>query len=371
MNYGQNVTVHQLTAQPAGQDPVFFWPKISGGGYVALVGTLVQFAAASTATTVVQINKSAGTDMTVSGLAGGITAGMLVHNNTSGSYAFIQSVSAGVATMCQPFSDAQTTTPSLFAPAIPTAWATSDSMTVYNIPPSCNLKAWRAEGGDVLGSAASICWANFIQVADIGGHTSDFFILNDNAQTTFSACYFGPRVSVGCFNGRNYDTMLLGCFFASNLTTSGTLGLFGGCIQGNWTNLGVQLGATDCNLIVMGTVGLYELTTIGSVHFAGVTVTMDSNALLRIQNITTGAGPFVWGAASLVLLPGAVYFNQSGTTFAASLLLNGALKLGAATTGSKYAAGVWTDGITITAANLDTNNGLQDPATGARFCNIN
>lgn len=33
--------------------------------------------------------------------------------------------------------------------------------------------------------------------------------------------------------------------------------------------------------------------------------------------------------------------------------------------------GVWTDGVTITAANLDTNNGLQDPATGARFCNLN
>ena len=307
----------------------------------------------------------------MSGLAGGITAGMVVHNNTSGSYAFIQSVNAGVATMCQPFSDAQVTTPGRFAPTIPTTWTTGDSLTVYNIPPACNLKTWRATGGDVLGSAASLAWTQFIQIADIGSTTSAFLSFNDNAQTTFSLCYFGPRVFIESFGGRNYDTMLLGCFFASNLTTSGTLGLFGGCIQGNWTNLGVQLGATDCNLIVMGTVGLYGLTTIGSVHFAGVTVTMDSNALLRIQNITTGAGPFVWGAASLVLLPGAVYFNQSGTTFAASLLLNGALKLGAATTGSKYAAGVWTDGITITAANLDTNNGLQDPATGARFCNIN
>jgi hypothetical protein len=45
--------------------------------------------------------------------------------------------------------------------------------------------------------------------------------------------------------------------------------------------------------------------------------------------------------------------------------------MGTSTTGTKYAAGVWADGITITPANLDTNDGLQAPLTGARFCNVN
>jgi len=43
------------------------------------------------------------------------------------------------------------------------------------------------------------------------------------------------------------------------------------------------------------------------------------------------------------------------------------LMLAGATTGTAYSAGVFTDGVAITPANLDTYNGLFNPRTGARY----
>ena len=67
--------------------------------------------------------------------------------------------------------------------------------------------------------------------------------------------------------------------------------------------------------------------------------------------------------------------KSNSTTRPATFVLNaalttGTLKLGTSTTGSYYTSGtgLWTGGVTITPANLDANNGLQDPITGARFC---
>ena len=87
-----------------------------------------------------------------------------------------------------------------------------------------------------------------------------------------------------------------------------------------------------------------------------------SIALLRAN------AAYFWGTASLTLSPGATFWNDTGSVWAGELLISGALKIGTNTTATEYAAGVWTDGIPITSANMDTHNGLQDPFTGARFC---
>jgi hypothetical protein len=63
---------------------------------------------------------------------------------------------------------------------------------------------------------------------------------------------------------------------------------------------------------------------------------------------------------------GGILRNATGATWANALKM-AALKLDGATTGTSYASGTFTDGRSLTSANLDTYNGLQDPRSGARF----
>ena len=78
-----------------------------------------------------------------------------------------------------------------------------------------------------------------------------------------------------------------------------------------------------------------------------------------------------WGSYAVVLYPGSTYWDFTGVSFAGSALLtSGALTFGGGiTTGSAYSAGAWTDGINLTPGNLDTNHGLQNVRSGARFTN--
>jgi hypothetical protein len=77
-----------------------------------------------------------------------------------------------------------------------------------------------------------------------------------------------------------------------------------------------------------------------------------------------------WGTGGITITPGGVFWNATGTTFAASLLTSGSLTLGTFTNGSAYVPGTgqWIGGIAITPASIDTYGGLNDPQTGAKFC---
>ena len=101
---------------------------------------------------------------------------------------------------------------------------------------------------------------------------------------------------------------------------------------------------------------------------------------------TFGAGTFVaagfvWGSFAVTLGPGGRYVNLTGSTFVLkALLTSGALTLGTKTTGSYYTSstGLWVGAITLTPANIDTNNStigsggaLVEPSTGAGFSGLN
>jgi hypothetical protein len=364
------LTVTFLSAQTVGADPIFFTPKLANGAQAVLVGTLVQFAAPQAAGTVTLINKTAGTDMTIASMPAGTTAGMLVFNSTKGGYAFVASITAGTATMTQPLSTALVTTPAIPTLALGTNWATGDTITVYNIPPSINLKAWRPTGGDLSsGGSACVSWVQFIQIADSSGsNTSEYPQVNDCATSVLSCCYVGPRLHLAALNGRGNNNIVLGSFCKGPVVNeSGPAEIYGGVLASTLQNFATSLSfVVDGNTIVTGATTINGSMSVTSAHFVGnITVT---GAVLQLAT-----SPTLWGAAGITLNPGGVLYVSSGT-FVAALLNTGTLQIGASTTGSAYnnpTAGSWTNSITLTPANMDTNSGLQDPATGARYCLVN
>ena len=367
MNYGQNVTVHQLTSQPASQDPVFFAPKISGGGYCAIVGTLIANGSPSSSVVVTpKARGGPGTLLQVSSF-GTVAAGNLLFNSTRNSYAFVDTIADGEMVITQPISAALLTTPTSPALAEDNSWATGDTMQAYTLP-SVNLKQWRPEGGDVVGSAFSVGWVQFVNIADASGGTSSEFTFWGETLTVLSACTVASRLYIGGgLGGRGAVLLVMGCRVVGLCAGfAGSAEIYGGVLDAGLTNANCNL-TLDGDIIVRSSISVQaSYTVIGAVY---------------LDNFTTNVGPgmlrmtvALWGPGSLALYANAVLYNNTGTTWAATLLINGALSFGGTlTTGSYYTAatGLWVGAVALSAANFDTHNGLNDPQTGARFCGIN
>jgi hypothetical protein len=333
MNYGQNATFHKLSSQPAGQDPVFFFPRISGGGYAALVDTLVTFAGPVAAGTVTLLNKSAGTDLTVASMPGGTTAGMLVFNSTSGSYAFVVSMSGSTATLTQPIPTTNITTVGLPAGALGTNWVTGDTITIYNLN-ATNLKAWRPIGGDVIGSAACVGWVQFTTIVDPSGSAAaEHGMVCDCASLVYSACSIAPTLRMSALNGLVQGNWLQGCYVSARVVNeAGPCEIYAGVNQSVTILSGSPNSqVVDGNAILKGTTAIYSGTLMGSVHLTG-TVEVLTNSFL-------GFSVSLWGAGQLTVAPGGICQNQTSTTWASTLLLSGGLSFGGVDFGSTPIAG--------------------------------
>jgi hypothetical protein len=435
-NYGQSVTINQLTAQPAGQDPVFFAPRVSGGGQANLVGTLIAVATTFTGGAVTaKVRGGPGTLLQVATMPGSAAAGQLVFNSTRGSYAFIDSMSGSTATMQQPIPSTVLAPPtSLPTPSEDNTWTTGDTLATFTCP-SCNLKMWRPISGDLTsGGQPSGGWVQFITVADSSGAGTSEYTLAADGINGMAGCNFPGRVNIAYFGGRGDGAYLFGCTLTGTATILSGMpsSIFGGGYKAGIT---AQCGGgfnMDGDVIVHGTSTVNGFMQIGA--FYGDGTLSIGEGLVTLKAIFEGA--FLWGSVAVAVQAGCTFLNAAGT-FAANLLTSGALRLGANTTGyTSPSGGTFTlNGVTqvnvagtfpagapiamslntvgstpgtaapyfsaaqianqfsiksptasandvynwealpasvsITAANLDTNNGLQDPATGARYCNLN
>jgi hypothetical protein len=330
--YGNSVEVCKLSAQTAGVDPVFFYPKISGGGFAALVDTLVPFYSTDGGGnyllgTVTAASQAGGTDMTIANMPTGTTAGMYVFDSTAGGYAWVESMSGQTGTMTQPLNASLVTTVTNPTTALGTAWSTGDTAVIYNIPNLTNLKAWRASGGDVVGSAASVSWVQWTQIYDPGSAVSAQMLVNDSVNTIYSGDYVKQRLDTSGPGGRGFSNTILGSFANSNwFHWSGYVEFYAGYVSGTTEVLASSL--VDGNATFNG-------TTVVASGYMSVGTSSTSGAHF-IGNITDQysfvLGGNAWGVAALTLNPHANVWNDTGRTWVTSLLLTGALKSGTNTT---------------------------------------
>lgn len=382
--YGQTVTFNMLSAQPAGEDAVFFEPRVSNGGrailtgFAALVAAGASFAAGTlsggfgyTGAT----PSAGGVQLTMAAVPSYVVGTVLLFNETTSGYAFVDAITGGNATLTQPLTAASVTNVSTSPTGVvQNTWAAGNTIQPYVVP-NLNLKKWAPVGGDVSSaSALSGGYVLFCSIADTSGAgTSIYPHVTQSAVNVLSCCVVRGVLSMTMVTGKFGGLYVTGCCIVGwgIFEPAGDTIIYGGVFQTGVDFYGAGVFLLASTAIVHGSANIY----------AGVAGILNANECfsdaawsLIASTLIVFNGATFWGSYSLDLCPtggNSTFVNNSGSTFTLkALLTNGALTIGASqTTGTSYSAGTWTDGIALTPANLDTHNGLQNPRMGARFTN--
>jgi hypothetical protein len=367
------VTVSLLSAQSASTDDVFMYALGSEGaqlildctGAFASAGADFALGALSGSWgSAGAVGSAGGVMMTVAGMPGYVVNGVLLENTTRGSYAFAQSNT----TVEQPQTKTSLTQTSASpSPAVDNDWVAGDNIKAWTLP-AVNLKAWSIQGGDqTSGGRPTSSWAIGASIADASGSGASVYEHNgSSAGAVLSVCKVNPRLHLSSQSGRGSALYVNGCQCGATVLFSGTVEFFGGSCNA-LTNFGGYFESQN-NTAMHGANASYA----GRVQL--VNVFGDGSFTIWGGSAVSAEG-FVSGSYAVTLNPGGIWWNNTGSSFVLkALLTNGALRFGAQSTGSKYqGAGVFVDGVTLNPTNIDTGGtggvGLQDPLTGARFCN--
>ena len=380
MNYGQSVRIHQLSAQPAGADPIFAEFECSGGGQAILDTTAAwtnpgaNFAAGALGGGfgfAGAVATAGGTPMTIAGVPGYVVAGTILFNPTRTSYTVVKSVGGGTATCGQPQTSATLmSTATLPAPAVDNDWVAGNLLTPITATP-CNLKRFSAKGGDVsAGGQPSGVWvigASFPDTSVSGA--SELAISNIAACTVFVLCSFPVRTQLSSLEGRGNVVYLLGCYHAGAVAVFGILGSMFGCVVTNGvTAVGGLL--VQNNTCISGAVNAASSLAWGgvTVHDAWSDSTWSAGPGAKIE---VTSGPF-WGSWSVVLDPNATMWNGSGSTWVlAAALTTGTLKFGSLTVGTPPSVGGTFALNGVTAVNVAPAGGQHFPANAKIAWSLN
>ena len=307
-NYGQSVTINQLTAQPLGQDPVFFEPRVSGGGQAILNVTLL--AVGSPQVITVNTSKVRGAPGTLLTLTNpvGVAANQLIVNTTTGSQAIVDSVGASTV-MQQPQTTASiTTTSTVPSPVEDDTWTTGNTVQLYTIQ-NTNLKRWRPVGTDeTSGSKPSGGWVFYANIADTSTSVASQFQQGNAAPcTALVNCVVSTRLSISGEGGRGQALYLVGTSVAGLvLMVSGIMEMYGGAFASGMNHeSGSPDFSNDC--ILHGTMNHISSFVTWNNVFADGTV--------ELTGCVFYASGFCWGSYAIELFAGGRWINSTGSTF--------------------------------------------------------
>jgi hypothetical protein len=360
---GSGVTVNFISSQGPNVDPIVFEPVLSGGAQAVLIG-VPQPVASVAAGAITAKNKNTGTPLQVAGMPGGAAAGQLVFNSTRNSYAFIDSLALGVATMQQPQAAAALTTPAVApAPVEDNGWTAGDNLQLNTLL-SVNLVRWSPVATDT-GCAG---WTQWLELADSGAGSS-FSLLTQCPTNALSLCKLDARSNVSSLNGRGQQSYLLGCTCARLVQfLPSASSIFGGGFAA-----GISYTSGGHTINNDATVHSVLAVTSGAQVTFGAVFVINTMQVQSFGSIFLGAAGCVWGAGTCNLL-GAQVLNNSGTTWVLAWLATGAMAMGGVFTGSTYSGGgVMVDGVAINPTNIDGGGaggaGIFNPRTGDRYAN--
>jgi hypothetical protein len=365
---GGTTTIELLNPQSVGQEAIVLSPIMINGSNFAIIG---QPSAAGTAFSPSSVTpKSRGTPGTLlqlQGMPSNAAPGMLLVNTTKGSSAFVDSILSGTGVVTQPLANTglQTVTASPNYAGDDT-WSASDVYQLYSLP-TLNLKVLQPQGGDSDPMRGSpVCWLQNIYIPDVSGAagSSTIELALGASSLVVSCCRVDPYY-VSSSSGA-------GVAVAANCWLNGGGTLRGAVMMGGAINTALANDATfeclaraDGDAIVHGNCQISEANTTFGVVYIDSTLLVTHGATLLVAPGSSVCQ--IWGPGGVNLIgPHAGVQNGSGGSWAKCLTVSG-LKIEGATTGSAYQAGGWSDGITLTSANLDGYGGLQNPYTGSRY----
>ena len=379
----QTTTLHVLSAQTIGQERIVLSPTMvanSGGtpsNFVVLGTNTAVGSTFASGTVTAKSRGTPGTLLKIATIPGGAAAGMLVFNSTRSSWATIDSIAAGTATLTQPLSNAVLTTvtavPNFVGSEVDT-WATSDTLQLFS-EPLLNLTAFFPTSGDSNSAITTpTAWLQNLYIPDVSGTVG-------GSATTIKL--YGPGATL---SNCRFDTFLTydgadqpyGAFSANTWLNGGLDFVTANMVAGasNTSNTANEfsvfenIASFDGDAILHGGVllkGAYS--TCGFAYCDSVVAAVHGGVLLLGPELVSTTTSQLWGSGS-VNLEGpnsAVQLEVGlGQSWTGSLTVN-SLSIEGIGTGSSYASGTWTDGVSITPGNLDAHNGLQNPRTGNRY----
>ena len=367
-----NTIINLVASETIGQEEISISPLLVGGVDFQIIGTPANVGSVFSPTTVTA--KVRGnilcTLLQLSGVPGSPVPGMVIYNSTKGSYAFIDAVVGTIVTVTQPFTGLTTVGLSTI-PAEDDTWSTTDSYQLQTLP-KLNLKYLHPAGGDAPNTALTtpVCWIQGVHVLDTSG-TAGYSTFTVNGQYTnivFSLCSFDPQfigIATIATIGQNFSCWHNGGGTFTSWTALGgasnTAGLY--TLAGTYLE---NLAAVDGDIIIHGALIVkmgYSLCGYAYIDSKGSSTA--ASASLRIEPYYY-SGCQLYGAGNFDVDGGGSLVNESGGTWASCLTI-GPLLIDGLTTGTKYVSGVWTDGVSVTSANLDTYSALQNPKTGSRY----
>lgn len=371
--YGQSLTVHQLSAQTPGVDAFFFDPRLSGASkfvWDALTSAPPVGIAFSPTTVTAKVQTAAGNDLKITGaLPGAMASNQLIHNITRDSWAVVEKVAAGTATICQPLTAASLLTPA----QIPTfvednGWVHTNSFQLYT-PQALNWRNPRPSGGDTDATYTDgTAWIKGVHITDaFGPGGSDWAVSSTGLTLVFALSLIEPFLLTD-----GNATIALG--FASCAILGGGY-LFNNCtMAGGYCPSTIETSQSFIvNDAIVDTIiaQAFGLTLFAAAHVVTSMTCGDGATCVLIP----GAATILWGGCTVNVEGGGVFQNNTADTFANRLKVT-ALQLDGIAAGSSFNAAAvgnpFTAGINITSANLDTgggagNPGLQNPRTGSRY----
>lgn len=367
----QTVTIHVLSTQPLGGEHIVIAPILAGAHVNFLIVGTETLVASSTLSAVTAKNRSTNTDFQITGIPVGTALGNVLKNTTTGkaSVAFVRTLpGGGVAKLSQPLVALNSSTPAANnpAPAEIDTWALSDTVSAYSLP------LFNIEAINVIGTGQSptfpetggIVWLQGLHIPDQSGVAA-----NGNLPLAFEG---GNIVATECWF-QNFVVAHTGFSNFVNVNLGGGAHvsnsyICGGLISSSGIGLLLEISnRLDGDFINDDFINIFGVCNFGLVQNNGTGIAVRGASSLEIDLGLYGNG-ILWGSTGK--LEGkavAAIVNSTSHTWVNTLTMAGSLLLDGATTATKYVTGVFTDGVTISAANLDSFGGLQNVKSGSRF----
>jgi|HubBroStandDraft_2_1064218.scaffolds.fasta_scaffold00001_102 hypothetical protein len=373
----QSTTIFLLAAETLNQEAIVLAPVMVFGTVFGLVGTPTPIASFALGV-VTPKNRSTPQLLTAAGFtAAGLAVGQIVVNITRGnSHAIIENLAGGVATLSQPLQPLTIADAASFPPPLPEevdTWATTDAVAVI-APLLINIKEYNPRGGDTTdGTHGGNWWMQGVHIADTSGTDGNSTLTMGSTDCLGYVIdsYVSPFLIIGQIGAEGVDSnYVVGCYCGGGVSiqygqvVGGVVALFG---------LGFgPYGGVDGDAICI-TIDCFDAPCfVGMAYVQTGTLQVGNNGMLKldpINSVTPTYSAFLWGPAGLDVADNGYFENTTGVSYVTRVLLKGALTINGNATGTSYAAGVWTDGIAVTQANIDAHDGLQNPRTGAKYYN--
>lgn len=360
-----STTVHQLSSDLGATRYNFRYVQGAPGVSLVVVGTPILKGAPFAAGAVTAISRAnPGNDMLVAGFPGGAAVGDLVHNTTLNTYAWIDAIGGGTATLTPPFNPP----PSSVQGAI---WVAGNTLQLLT-PPNSNIDVMENVGGSATnpGDATGSIQPQLLTITDSSGGlgNSVFTLRAIGGSAEASGCNIQSFAVLDMQGSPGFNGAMANCFCGSGGEFVGS-GDAGAGAQ-NATFVGGRLGAAGFDSLLAGALVRNDCIVRGTLVCRGYnSVAAHLVNLLNIQQgRTQGGSTGIWGAGTIdVLGPSAFTLSSTFNTFA-NLIKVAALEINAGATASTYTgAGVNADGVAITSATIDANGAMFNVKTGGRY----